>query len=64
MSEDWAKAFAAIVGGITAIGAAGAASYGFTLAAIIAGVEFFIWVAGIGLAVGLEAARDLGEVRQ
>ena len=54
MSEDWVKAFAAIGGGITAIGAA---SYGFTLAAIIAGVEFFIWVAGIGLAVGLEAAR-------
>jgi len=52
MSLDKAKSFAAITGGITAIAAAGAASAGYTLAAIIAGGIFII--AGIGLAMQTE----------
>ncbi|ABQ38530.1 hypothetical protein [Bradyrhizobium sp. BTAi1] len=51
MTAERAKAFAAIIGGVCAIGAAGAASYGYTLAAIVAGG--ILIVAGIGLAAGL-----------
>jgi len=44
-----AKAFAGIFGGLAAIAAAGAASAGYTLAAIIAGGVLIF--AGIGLAM-------------
>lgn len=51
MTTEHAKAFAAITGGVCAIAAAGAALYGYTLPAIVAGG--ILIVAGIGLATGL-----------
>lgn len=55
MSSNATSAFAAISAGVSAITAAGAAFYGYTLAAIVAGCCLI--VAGIGLAAGLAGEK-------